>query len=140
MWKPFDAMLQLPSCSCKAAKEYNDFTTLIKLMQFLMGLDDVYQPVRTSLLSREPFPSVKVAFSIVSREESHRMASGSIKGQGISYVSKSNQSFDPKKRVFRGPNPNLKCTHCNLIGHTVDRCFEIIGYPLGFKKRVGNQG
>ncbi|XP_076922402.1 uncharacterized protein LOC143584181 [Bidens hawaiensis] len=54
MWKQFDAMVQLPSCSCKASKEYNDFTQLIKLMQFLMGLDDIYQPVRTSLLTRDP--------------------------------------------------------------------------------------
>ncbi|KAJ0512436.1 putative retrotransposon gag domain, retrotransposon Copia-like protein [Helianthus annuus] len=45
MWKQFDAMVQLPTCSCQAAKDYNDFSTLIKLMQFLMGLDDVYQPV-----------------------------------------------------------------------------------------------
>ncbi|GJR06022.1 ribonuclease H-like domain-containing protein [Tanacetum coccineum] len=36
--------------------------------------------------------------------------------------------------VNRGPNPNLKCTNCDKIGHTVDRCFEIIGYPQGFKK------
>ncbi|KAJ0888787.1 putative retrotransposon gag domain, retrotransposon Copia-like protein [Helianthus annuus] len=64
MWKQFDAMLQLPTCSCKAAKDYNDFTMLIKLMQFLMGLDDVYQPVRTNLLTRETFPSVKVAYSV----------------------------------------------------------------------------
>ncbi|MFS7950553.1 putative RNA-directed DNA polymerase [Helianthus anomalus] len=137
MWKQFDAMLQLPSCSCQAAKDYNDFTTLIKLMQFLMGLDDVYQPVRTNLLTREPFPSVKVAFSIISREESHRNVGNSSKGQNVSFVSKPNQSFDNKKRFPRGPNPNLKCTHCNMIGHTVDRCFEIIGYPPGMKKRTG---
>ncbi|XP_035842124.1 uncharacterized protein LOC110922450 [Helianthus annuus] len=139
MWKQFDAMLHLPSCSCQAAKDYNDFSTLIKLMQFLMGLDDVYQPVRTNLLTREPFPSVKVAFSIISREESHRLSSSGSKGQNVSFTTKSNQnSFDPKRRVSRGPNPNLKCTHCNMLGHTVDRCFEVIGYPPGFKRRTNN--
>ncbi|XP_035838300.1 uncharacterized protein LOC118485896 [Helianthus annuus] len=137
MWKQFDAMLKLPTCSCKAAKDYNDFSMLIKLMQFLMGLDDVYQPVRTSLLTREVFPSVKVAFSVVSREESHRLSSSGSKSQSVSFVSKSNQTFDSKRRVSnqRGPNPNLKCTHCNMIDHTVDRCFEVVGYPPGFKKR-----
>ncbi|KAJ0786024.1 putative RNA-directed DNA polymerase [Helianthus annuus] len=142
MWKQFDAMLHLPSCSCQAAKDYNDFSTLIKLMQFLMGLDDVYQPVRTNLLTREPFPSVKVAFSIISREElmcSHRLSSSGSKGQNVSFTSKSNQnSFDSKRSVSRGPNPNLKCTHCNMLGHTVDRCFEVIGYPPGFKRRTNN--
>ncbi|KAF5819908.1 putative retrotransposon Copia-like protein [Helianthus annuus] len=112
MWKQFDAMLKLPTCSCKAAKDYNDFSMLIKLMQFLMGLDDVYQPVRTNLLTREVFPSVKVAFSVVSREESHRMSSSGSKGQNVSFASKSNQSFESRRKApnQRGPNPSLKCT------------------------------
>ncbi|KAJ0575272.1 putative RNA-directed DNA polymerase [Helianthus annuus] len=140
MWKQFDAVLQLPTCSCQAAKDFNDFSTLIKLMQFLMGLDDIYQPVRTNLLTREPLPSVKVAFSIVSREESHRNTSNATKNQSVSFATKTNQSFEQRKREFKGPNPNFKCTHCNKIGHTVDRCFEVIGYPQSFKKKTGSQG
>ncbi|KAJ0920809.1 putative transcription factor interactor and regulator CCHC(Zn) family [Helianthus annuus] len=136
MWKQFDAMVHLPSCSCQAAKDYNDFSTLIKLMQFLMGLDDVYQPVRTNLLTREPFPSVKAAYALISREESHRLSSSGSKGQSVSFAAKSNQSFDSRRRNnFRGSNSNLKCTNCNMIGHTVDRCFELIGYPPGMRKR-----
>ncbi|XP_076892144.1 uncharacterized protein LOC143543785 [Bidens hawaiensis] len=131
MWKQFDAMVQFPSCSCQASKGFNDFNQLIKLMQFLMGLDDVYQPVRTNLLTREPLPTIKTGFSIVSREESHRFSSGSSKGQSqnVGFLSKNPQSFDNKKMFNRGHNPNLKCTHCNKIGHTVERCFEIVGYP-----------
>ncbi|KAM0050951.1 putative RNA-directed DNA polymerase [Helianthus debilis subsp. tardiflorus] len=140
MWKQFDAVLQLPSCSCQAAKDYNDFSTLIKLMQFLMGLDDVYQPVRTNLLTREPLPTVKVAFSIVSREESHRNSSIGTKPQNVSFVSKTGQNFEQKRKEFRGPNPNFKCTHCNKVGHTVDRCYELVGYPSSFKKKPGGQG
>ncbi|KAJ0860963.1 putative transcription factor interactor and regulator CCHC(Zn) family [Helianthus annuus] len=139
MWKQFDAVLQLPSCSCQAAKDYNDFSTLIKLMQFLMGLDDVYQPVRTNLLTREPLPSVKVAFSIVSREESHRNSSVNTKNQSVSFASKTNQSFEQRRKEFKGPNPNFKCTHCNKLGHTVDRCYELVGYPSGLKKKPGGQ-
>lgn len=68
-------------------------------MQFLMGLDDVYQSVRTSLLTIDPLPTVKHAFSIVSREESHRNASSSSKTQtqNMGFVSKYNQYFDSKK-------------------------------------------
>ncbi|KAF5799967.1 putative RNA-directed DNA polymerase [Helianthus annuus] len=139
MWKQFDAVLQLPTCSCQAAKDFNDFSTLIKLMQFLMGLDDVYQPVRTNLLTREPLPTVKVAFSIVSREESHRNSSVGSKTQNVSFVSKTTQTFDQKRKEVRGPNPNLKCNHCNKIGHTIDRCFELVGYPPSFKKKPGGQ-
>ncbi|GKA67963.1 hypothetical protein Tco_0767880 [Tanacetum coccineum] len=41
--------------------------------EFLMGLNDVFQPIRSSLLARETLPDVKDAFAIISsREESHR--------------------------------------------------------------------
>ncbi|GJS74995.1 copia protein [Tanacetum coccineum] len=45
---------------------------LSKLMQFLMGLNDVYQPIMSNLLEKDPLPDVNDAFAIVSREESHR--------------------------------------------------------------------
>ncbi|GKC30037.1 hypothetical protein Tco_1037331 [Tanacetum coccineum] len=40
-------------------------------MQFLMGLNDVYQNIRSNILARDPLPDVKEAFNVVSREESH---------------------------------------------------------------------
>ncbi|GKD47388.1 hypothetical protein Tco_1272033, partial [Tanacetum coccineum] len=39
---------------------------------FLMGLDDVYQPIRSNILTREPLPLVKTTFVVVSGEESHQ--------------------------------------------------------------------
>ncbi|XP_071687535.1 uncharacterized protein [Rutidosis leptorrhynchoides] len=72
LWKQYDTFVQLPACALTASKEFNDHTNLIKLMQFLMGLDDVYLPIRSNILMRDPLPSVKTAFSIISREESHR--------------------------------------------------------------------
>ncbi|GJW95507.1 hypothetical protein Tco_0175179 [Tanacetum coccineum] len=37
-----------------------------------LGLDDVYQHIKSNLLTRETLPDVKDVFAIVSREESHR--------------------------------------------------------------------
>ncbi|KAI3683196.1 hypothetical protein L1987_83696 [Smallanthus sonchifolius] len=138
-------MIQLPACSCQASKDFNDFNHMIKLMQFLMGLDNVYQPVRTNLLIREPLPTVKEAFSVISREESHRNSSGSSKAQVVGFVAKTNQNFERtnqfsenRRKVNKVSNPNLKCSHCNKIGHTTDRCFEIVGYPTWMKKGSQN--
>nr|GEU32785.1 ribonuclease H-like domain-containing protein [Tanacetum cinerariifolium] len=39
----FDAMICLPTCACDAAKELEKHNQLIKLMQFLMGIDDSYK-------------------------------------------------------------------------------------------------
>ncbi|GJX92341.1 ribonuclease H-like domain-containing protein [Tanacetum coccineum] len=72
LWKQFDAMISLPPCTCEVAKHYENHANQIKLMQFLMGLDDTYQPIRSNILIREPLPLVKTDFTIVSGEESHR--------------------------------------------------------------------
>nr|GEU38831.1 ribonuclease H-like domain-containing protein [Tanacetum cinerariifolium] len=40
-----------------------------------------------------------------------------------------------------GPNPNLNCKNYGKFGHTIDRCYEIIGFPPGFKRnsKIGKQ-
>ncbi|GJY80795.1 hypothetical protein Tco_0493546 [Tanacetum coccineum] len=72
LWREFDILTKLQDCTCEARTELTDHGKLLKLMQFLMGLDDIYQPIRSSLLTREILPEVKDAFVIVLREESHR--------------------------------------------------------------------
>ncbi|GKD38597.1 hypothetical protein Tco_1258804, partial [Tanacetum coccineum] len=52
----------------------------MKLMQFLIGLDDTYMQIRSSILSRETLPDVRSAYAIISSKESHRIATGSVFG------------------------------------------------------------
>ncbi|XP_071740182.1 uncharacterized protein [Rutidosis leptorrhynchoides] len=134
LWKQFDALVKLPSCGC-ANPEFKKHNDMIKLTQFLMGLDDYYQSVRSNILTRKTLPSVQTAFSIVSKEESHKNSSNVIEKntQSAFLVSK---SFDNNKRFGKGPNPNLKYSKCNRLGHTIDRCNEILGYPPGWVKRT----
>lgn len=68
MWRQFDSLSELPKCICNAADVTSKFNQNIRLMQFLMGLDYVYQLVRTSILTKEPLPSVKADFAIISSE------------------------------------------------------------------------
>nr|GEU41166.1 hypothetical protein [Tanacetum cinerariifolium] len=91
-----------------------------------MGLNDVFQPIKSSLLSREKLPDVMDAFAIVFREESHR---------GIA----SSSSGSVSKPQIYGPNPNLLCKNYGKVGHTVDRCFDLIGYPPGYNKNPGSK-
>ncbi|GJV47744.1 hypothetical protein Tco_1437956 [Tanacetum coccineum] len=122
----------------------------MKLMQYLMGLDDCYQLVRSSLLTRDPLPEVKDAYNVVLRVDSHRGVpeSSSVvesKPNATFFVAK---TFNNNRRQFnnnnftRGstsnvnkePNLNLNCKHYVKVGHTIDRCFKIIGFPQGFKR------
>ncbi|XP_071729077.1 uncharacterized protein [Rutidosis leptorrhynchoides] len=149
LWKQYDEMVNLPACTCAAAPEFQRHNKVLKLMQFLMGLDDTYMSTRSNLLLRDPLPDVKSAYAILSREESHRGVSGvgSSKTQNYAFVAQinnnswtnrnnNNGSFGRERGFNRGPNLNLKCTKCNKLGHTIDRCYEIVGYPSNYKKPV----
>ncbi|KAJ0514308.1 putative retrotransposon gag domain, retrotransposon Copia-like protein [Helianthus annuus] len=90
LWKQFDTLACLPTCTCSASKSVSDFNQNIKLMQFLMGLDEVYQPIRSNLLTRDPLPTVKSAFAIISSEESHRTIQSG-KSQPTAFATKVNE-------------------------------------------------
>ncbi|GJY04600.1 ribonuclease H-like domain-containing protein [Tanacetum coccineum] len=49
LWKQFDALVQLPRCTCHAAEDFKKHNSLMKLMQFLMGLDDSYMAIRSNI-------------------------------------------------------------------------------------------
>ncbi|GJT48244.1 ribonuclease H-like domain-containing protein [Tanacetum coccineum] len=73
----FDAFVQLPRCNCHVADDFAKHNQLMKLMQFLMGLNDCYMHIRSNILSRDVLPDVRNAYAIISREESHRVVSSS---------------------------------------------------------------
>ncbi|GJU86029.1 ribonuclease H-like domain-containing protein [Tanacetum coccineum] len=94
--------------------------------------------------------------AVLSQEESYRglhpSVSGNNKSQPAAFVVKTNKytnNFNMRVNTNnintnKELNLNLLCKNCGLIGHTVDRCYELIGYPAGFKmnpnmsKQAGN--
>ncbi|GJS67611.1 hypothetical protein Tco_0682175 [Tanacetum coccineum] len=50
---------------------------------------------------------------------------------------KGNNNYKGSNSANMGANPNLICTNCNKIGHIIDRCFDIVGYPPNYKKPNG---
>ncbi|GJT49462.1 ribonuclease H-like domain-containing protein [Tanacetum coccineum] len=68
----FDILTKLAPCTRDAKTELGKHNQLMKLMQFLMGLDDVYLPIRSYLLNQIELPDVKDTFVIIYREESKR--------------------------------------------------------------------
>ncbi|GJY30321.1 ribonuclease H-like domain-containing protein [Tanacetum coccineum] len=138
----FDILTLLHACTSTAHEGVLKHNQLVTRMQFLMRLNDVYQPVRSNLLARDPLPDVKDAFAIISKDESHKgLAPGkqSVKNMPAAFVVKtnnnnSNRRANTSNNNNKGPNPNLVCKHCGLIGHTIEKCYELNGYPVGFKR------
>ncbi|XP_071699849.1 uncharacterized protein [Rutidosis leptorrhynchoides] len=69
MWRQFDETIKIED-TVKASKSFQDHNKFLKLMQFLMGMDEVYTPIRSHILTTDQVPNVKTAFSIISRDES----------------------------------------------------------------------
>ncbi|GKD60036.1 hypothetical protein Tco_1297545 [Tanacetum coccineum] len=99
---------------------------------------------------------VRMCLCYHSSEDSHRVDFGSnvspLKGIGLCfcfYVSK--ELFLKESEFNNGPRPNtvnnnkqgggssLVCERCGFNGHSIDRCFKLIGYPADFGKKKSGQ-
>ncbi|GJW91890.1 ribonuclease H-like domain-containing protein [Tanacetum coccineum] len=144
LWKQYDAMIELSKCVCNASEGFKKHNQLLKLMQFLMGLDDSYMQIRSSILSRETLLDVKSAYATIYSEESHRVARSN---QNFNVgPSRSNNVNNNRQGGGSGLNNNrpsggsgLVCENCDFNGHTIDRCFKIVGYPADFGKKKSGQ-
>ncbi|XP_071687380.1 uncharacterized protein [Rutidosis leptorrhynchoides] len=94
LWKQYDEMVKLPECVCTAAPEFLQHNKVLKLMQFLMVLDDVYMSIRSNIFLKDPLPDVKSVFAILSREELHKWVSrvGTSKSQNSAFVAQTNDN------------------------------------------------
>ncbi|GKA14576.1 ribonuclease H-like domain-containing protein [Tanacetum coccineum] len=72
LWRQFDSLVDLPVCTRDGSTKLKEHAQLLRLMQFLMGLDDVFSLVRSIILTTDPIHDVKSAFATLSRDESHK--------------------------------------------------------------------
>ncbi|KAG6721636.1 hypothetical protein I3842_03G121500 [Carya illinoinensis] len=102
-----------------------------------MGLNDSFTHIRGQILLMDPIPSIDRVLSLTLQEEKQRKVVGS------SILSESAALFSKNVAPASTSSTNVKnyqksrsrsvCTHCGLIGHTVDRCYKLHGYPPGYR-------
>ncbi|GJW12421.1 ribonuclease H-like domain-containing protein [Tanacetum coccineum] len=134
------------------AEYFNKLSTLWKQLDALL---------RSNILSRDPLLDAKGAYVLISSEESHRAV---VIGSGVGSSQRTQSSIFNSSVNNRGgrqrsqtfsntsrpknvsiPNnngnrkvvggPTMVCEHCGFNGHTIDRCFKLIGYPANFRKK-----
>ncbi|WVY96836.1 hypothetical protein V8G54_028987 [Vigna mungo] len=59
----------IPACSCKALTESIERMQQNQIMQFLGGLNDQYNAVRTNILMMDPLPPISKVFSYAVQQE-----------------------------------------------------------------------
>lgn len=108
-----------------------------------MGLNDSFAQIHTQLLLMESEPSIQRVFSIVAQEVEQRAiilpsppisATTLLAKASSGKVSNRNSGNSSKKKE------RLVCTHCNIQGHTVDRCYKLHGFPPNYRNQKSPLG
>lgn len=100
-----------------------------------MGLNDEYNAIKTQILSSKTLPALGIAYHLVSQDEQQRTVDMARHpgGQASTFQTSKTASKPYGKGNLQNPNKKKNddcwCTHCQKAGHTVDGCFELIGYP-----------
>jgi hypothetical protein len=101
-----------------------------------MGLYESFANIRGQILLSDPLPPINKVFSLVIQEERQRelCAFSFLTHDTVALLSKteSSASARPSKQA-NFPKEWLICTHYSLIGHIVDKCYKLHGYPPGYK-------
>ncbi|XP_062114066.1 uncharacterized protein LOC133825090 [Humulus lupulus] len=130
------------NCSCGGVKKLQEHHHMEYIMSFLMGLTDSYSQVRSNILLMDPLPDLSRVFHLVSQEENQRGTAppnASVLSPSMAFAftgnKSSNQRFDSHASRSFPPCKNRPfCTHCNVLGHTIEKCYKLHGYPPGYNK------
>lgn len=98
----------------------------LKLFQFLNGLDEEYGPQRSHILMMTPLPSVETACAYMEQEEAQRDLLVSVKEEKETLA------------MFSKGTGGV-CSACNKVGHTREKCWTIVGYPVGHPRHHKGQ-
>ena len=106
-------------------------------MQLLMGLNDSFSHIRGQILLMDPIPSVDKVYSLLIQEEKQRsIGHGSNNGPFVESTALAAKAFMHGSKTFKKGKERPTCSHCGLLGHTVEKCYKIHGYPPGYKTKA----
>ncbi|XP_073132877.1 uncharacterized protein [Henckelia pumila] len=138
----FRPLCNCGKCICNRVKKIEEFVQMDYTMMFLMGLNDSFAQVRSQVLLMDPLPPINRVFSLIIQEE----RKCTIVPRSISNPSTSEMDFmikgDHSQATVsnRGPYKPQKgrpfCVSCRHPGCTVETCYKIHGYPLGYKSKT----
>ncbi|CAL9233896.1 unnamed protein product, partial [Arabidopsis halleri] len=105
-----------------------------KVIDFLMGLNDGYDTVRSQILMKKSFPSLSEVYNLLDQEDSQKSALlSSVTGMESTAFQVSQQSSLGSSNQYQRKDRPI-CTFCGKSGHIMDKCYKKHGYPVGFPK------
>jgi hypothetical protein len=159
LWDELNNYRPMPLCSCGTSRTILDYQHREYVFQFLMGLNESFSHVRGQILLMDPLPSINKIFSMVIQEERQReitstffaplahtpaaMTSRFTSPAAMTPKSASKYASPAAMAPKYAPRYHFSktqysrkerplCTHCGLLGHTIERCYKLHGYPPGY--------
>lgn len=123
-------------CDCDQVKELLEEAETSRIIQFLMGLNDNFNNKRGQILNMKSMPGLNDIYNMLDQDESQRVVGGPsvIKPTPSAFQNQAqfaDQNQNPALMAHGGGYQKPKCSHCFRIGHTVDKCYKVHGYPPG---------
>lgn len=148
LWETYVNFVKLPvctcgKCECDAAKNWKAMMDRSRVVKFLMRLNEAYEATKRQVLMLKPLPSIKEVFNMVCQDERQRVLKPVTNVENVAFQA-SGSSQTPVNDHFSAysnykPRPRPVCTHCGMMGHVVNKCFKLHGYPSGYEGYKGNQ-
>ncbi|GMI95679.1 hypothetical protein HRI_003237200 [Hibiscus trionum] len=78
----------------------------------------------------DPLPSITKVFSLIIQEENQRVIKIDTPVPEATFAVRSNITSGYSQKKSRP-----QCSHCNLMGHTKEKCYKLHGFPPGYRTR-----
>ena len=109
-----------------------------------MGLNESYSRIKAQILMMDPLPPITKVFALVIQEEHQRTINQTCSSNEALMLDVVNteKSSSVANALSYNPKPQSNrpyCTHCNRSRHTVDRCYQLHGFPPGYKGKYKNE-
>lgn len=149
-WEELDSIKRVRSCSsigfCACCHETEDEVKEDRVVKNLVGLNDSFGVVRSNIFAKEEVLHIDKVYEMISQEETQRSAKRGVHietpamyGAGHNGYNgmqgKQNNVGRMRSGTSRG-KLRVQCSHCQMLGHTKENCYKIIGYPSGWKRDI----
>ncbi|KAL2232808.1 UNVERIFIED_CONTAM: Retrovirus-related Pol polyprotein from transposon RE1 [Sesamum indicum] len=152
LWSELLCLSPTPSCtcgecSCGVNKTITAKEEATQLLQFLMGLHEVYDAKRRQILMQDPLPNMERAFAMLYTVEKQRLIHSNIadsSGHTAYHLAfkdgrrESANKFSSRRRSHVDKRA-ATCFHCHKFGHTRETCFQLHGTPDWYKTLSDNR-
>ncbi|KAJ1398174.1 hypothetical protein SESBI_31289 [Sesbania bispinosa] len=144
IWEELAGYKPTFACTCGGLPQLQTHNESEYVMSFLMGFNDSFSQIRGQILLSDLLPSIGNVFFLILQEEAQREIvvnhSPTDTSENIAFSINSaskNQYASNKGKYIKKERP--KCSHCDMLGHTKDKCYKLVGYPANFfKNRTSN--